>query len=751
MPRRIILLFLAFSYSFTLVAAQRSRMQMLEAAASVLNNTYAAKERKGISKRPLQELKTERNLALIGYVDGPFAVVTDDELLPAVIGVSGHPTAGDNPNFCWWLEAMNAVADEVKATGKAPSRVLPSAKKHRAKVEPLLKTRWGQKAPFNNLCPVSPEGIRTVTGCVATSVAQVLNYHRFPVKGVGESTIYFPYQNTGGEAVTARFGDTFYDWDYMLDDYSGGYSEEEATAVATLMLHAAVLSDMQFGIESAGGSGTTSLKACDGLNRYIGFSETVRFAYRQYVEDDEWMDIIYSELSENRPLICGGQGPEGGHSFVFHGYNADGLVYINWGWGGDADGYYDVDLLNPKTHTFANEQDLIYHIKTSDFAIPTTEITLSEAGSLAQRIPDHIGEGLKLSGPMNGSDLKTLRGLLGCNELGVYTNSDITHVDLTDVRIEAGGDDYLTEGSKHFTITAADELPYKAFYNCRSLQHMVLPSALHSVGDGVWGNCIALNQVTDNVASGQNYLLEDGFIYSADRTELIAALPVSRENGYYEVPEGVVAIHPYAFAGYQELTSLVLPTSLARLGTSAFNSASSVVLIRFRGEELPTLEGKNTFSGIESTCAFYVKSGLKNVMARKAQWRDLSRVMEYGTTITAQSATREHGEENPEFGFTVTGDPVSGKPELVCEANKESAPGAYVIRCLRGTVEGEGVVFVDGTLYVTESTAIQTLLGESTSFDIFTLAGSLVRRQASSFDGLSAGVYIINGRKLVVK
>ena len=73
-----------------------------------------------------------------------------------------------------------------------------------------------------------------LTGCVATATAQVLNYFKYPLRGIGSHTVYYPANDYDGTAIEANFGNTVYDWANMKDDYSGSYTNEEANAVATL-------------------------------------------------------------------------------------------------------------------------------------------------------------------------------------------------------------------------------------------------------------------------------------------------------------------------------------------------------------------------------------------------------------------------------------------------------------------------------------------------------------------------------------
>ena len=64
---------------------------------------------------------------------------------------------------------------------------------------------------------------------------------------------------------------------------------------------------------------------------------------------DNWIDLIYNELYQGRPVVYGGEGTDVGHEFVCDGYMYEGgdLFHINWGWGGMSDGYFVLSVLNP--------------------------------------------------------------------------------------------------------------------------------------------------------------------------------------------------------------------------------------------------------------------------------------------------------------------------------------------------------------------------------------------------------------------
>lgn len=71
-------------------------------------------------------------------------------------------------------------------------------------------------------------------------------------------------------------------------------------------------------------------------------------------------------------------------------------------------------------------------------------------------------------------------------------------------------------------------------------------------------------------------------------------------------------------------------------------------------------------------------------------------------TITAKSYSREYGDANPTFEYTVTGGSITGTPKLNCTATKTSDVGSYTITVEKGTVQGD-VKLVNGTLTVTKA------------------------------------------------
>lgn len=215
--------------------------------------------------------------------------------------------------------------------------ITPMAAK--SEIKPLVTTLWDQGSPYNALCPEDSYG-RSYTGCVATAIAQIMNYHEWPVKGTG-STSYIPTNIK--ETQTANFGATTYDWANMADTYTGNETEAQKNAVATLMYHCGVASYMEYS-SSASGAGTTD--AMMALINNFGYDKSIHYYFRDNYHIGDWENMIYENLANVGPVYYDGENDEGGHAFVCDGYK-DGYFHINWGWSGVSNGYFRLSALNP--------------------------------------------------------------------------------------------------------------------------------------------------------------------------------------------------------------------------------------------------------------------------------------------------------------------------------------------------------------------------------------------------------------------
>ncbi len=228
-------------------------------------------------------------------------------------------------------------------------------------IEPLISSQWDQGAPYNLLCPAdenaSQSGGHCWTGCVATCMAQIMFYWRFPLVGEGSKTYYLPtygYQS-------ANFGETYYDWNAMLNQYTTGSPAQSSYAVAQLMYHAGVSVSMQYGVN---GSGAQSQNVPPALINFFRYSSSAVYHGRQGYTQSQWETMIMGNLDDGWPLYYSGDDGTTGHAFVCDGYQegTPNMFHFNFGWSGMDDGYYSVN--NPDG--FAYNQAIVMNIHPDD-------------------------------------------------------------------------------------------------------------------------------------------------------------------------------------------------------------------------------------------------------------------------------------------------------------------------------------------------------------------------------------------------
>lgn len=230
-----------------------------------------------------------------------------------------------------WMVAYKAATASSDFSNSYPTPTV-------APVAPLLKTKWGQGAPFNRKCP-KYNGNPMLTGCTATAMAQILNYYKWNSKGY--DVLEYVNEGVGNKEISVDFTKISYDWANMLDVYEeGSYTDAQADAVAQLMYEAGVSCKAKYDVTWSGSGATSAAIPYVGFNRYYDYN--CEIWAREYVPTKLWMTVIQEELTAGRPILYSGYNGASGHAFVIDGIDAENNVHINWGWSGDADGYYDV-------------------------------------------------------------------------------------------------------------------------------------------------------------------------------------------------------------------------------------------------------------------------------------------------------------------------------------------------------------------------------------------------------------------------
>lgn len=348
--RTVVVLLACLSAFATAVARQRSAEEMRQIARQQLSKAAMARSTAPHSDAndDVQELKATVSYHVYGSNGHGFVIVSTDDDFRPVLGYSDSCFDEQRlpDGLQWWLEAMDASLQWRKATHSLTATVPYTP------TENFISTTWDQLTPYNLFCPQ-----RCPTGCVATAMAQILRYYRYPAQSTG--SCHYIYVSEKSETLNTTFR-----WDSMLDKYDYKATTEQREAVAELMRDCGYAAFTEY---AKGSSSTDLYSTALGLVNNLGFSsDYLTVAERDLYSDEEWMSLVYGELGARRPILYGATDATfGGHAFVFSGINAEGLVWVNWGWSGDGDGWFDVSNLSPKyprVYHFDKFQAMVYNI-----------------------------------------------------------------------------------------------------------------------------------------------------------------------------------------------------------------------------------------------------------------------------------------------------------------------------------------------------------------------------------------------------
>ena len=335
--------------------------------------------------------------------DGGYVIVSGDDRTEPILGYVEEGSFDPNnipENMRSWLQLY---ADQIKyivdndIQPNSPlikKRNKVAATKH--SIAELLKTRWNQGHPYNLTCPLyyKEDGTQhyPASGCVATAMAQVMNYYKFPAKTKAvipaHSCTYTLKDGTVKEVkMKAIPRNTIIDWEYMHDTYSCNdehVHDRPDTAVANLVFYCGQAVKMGYGASS----GAATSRSRDVYVDYFGFDSRAYWGGRGSYSIDEWFDMIYSEIEDGYPVLFAGHSSGGGHAFVLDGFDGDNLFHVNWGWGGGSNGWFLVSILNPGDNSgigassssdgYSMSQGALFNLRTPDTPKGNVYLSISD-------------------------------------------------------------------------------------------------------------------------------------------------------------------------------------------------------------------------------------------------------------------------------------------------------------------------------------------------------------------------------------
>ena len=237
-------------------------------------------------------------------------------------------------------------------------------------------------------------------------------------------------------------------------------------------------------------------------------------------------------------------------------------------------------------------------IQAVDDGLITKQITIKqdEAGTLPNRISvrkKYLITNLKIVGEINGTDLKFIREMAGCDYNRNETDGKLSILDLSDAKIVEGGSAYI---SYNRSGTSNDKLGNFAFYGCSGLTSLTIPSSVTSIEGYAFYRCSGLTSLT--IPSSVTSIGGSAFEGCSRLTSLT-------------IPSSVTSIKGRAFYGCSGLTSLTIPSSVTSIGEMAFRGCSGLTSLTIPSSV--TSIGESAFEGCNGLTSLTIPSSITSI------------------------------------------------------------------------------------------------------------------------------------------
>jgi hypothetical protein len=374
--KKLLLLMTAAVAALSLTAAPVDQATAFQKAKSFLaNNLYAGKIMAPAAVQPVL-LKAEMGSAKLNqpvyYIyntSTTFLVVAGDDRAEEILMIGDRPLKDINNLAPGMIDMLNMYKEQIVFLQEHPNlevKPIVSPKNtpslRATTVGPLLSCNWDQQDPYYNQCKFTynNRSYQCLTGCPATSASMVMYFWKYPTTATGTVAGYNGYLDlsSGWSSNQVSFtysalSSTTFDWDNMLDDYTGSYTSAQGNAVATLMRYVGQAEQMIYGPNGSGISVDDAQHVADMFIRYGYDSSTTRLVKQYQNMDDygnvsgqiyteaQWAAMLQEEMLAGRPVVFMAVDlSNGGHAFNVDGYNSSTNKYhINFGWSGDGNNW----------------------------------------------------------------------------------------------------------------------------------------------------------------------------------------------------------------------------------------------------------------------------------------------------------------------------------------------------------------------------------------------------------------------------
>ncbi len=303
------------------------------------------------------EVKNSSNASLAAFyivnTDNGYVIVSGDDRAKSILayGEGQLDNLNDLPEAVQYF--LDIYQKQIEYLQAHPGiKVQTRSATRGISVEPLLQSAWSQGKPYNMKTPRKGYGSDPYckVGCAAVALAQVMYKWNFPVS----SPALPGYVTETNGYVMNPLPEYTFDYENLLYTYRSNtdqYTDIQLDAIGYLMLYTGYAMNMDYATDRSG----AEYEGIDQAIRTFGFDPGYSIEMKWDYDDgtvnyseEEWAQLIQSELIANRPLVyCAfdmmsdSSSLAGGHAFNVDGYDATNDMYhVNFGMSAELNNYY---------------------------------------------------------------------------------------------------------------------------------------------------------------------------------------------------------------------------------------------------------------------------------------------------------------------------------------------------------------------------------------------------------------------------
>ena len=312
--------------------------------------------------------------------------------------------------------------------------------------------------------------------------------------------------------------------------------------------------------------------------------------------------------------------------------------------------------------------------------------------------------------------------ILGTGEMYDYKHIDdcpwyfsgVTRI-IIDDGVTTIGQYAFVECSKLTSITIPNSVTTigkYAFYSCSSLTSVTIPNSVTTIEGYAFSDCSSLTSVT--IPNSVKIISDNTFSDCSSLTSVT-------------IPNSVTTIGDWAFRGCSSLTSVTIPNSVTTINDNAFTDCSSLTSVTIPNSV--TTIGSEAFSGCTNLQKVYIGNSVKTI--GEDAFNNCTSV----TQISSEAVVPPTCDLNVFAGIN------KSKCKLIVPKNSLDA--------YKQADQWKDFSLIEGS-----TTGITNPVNNKAGLaDVYTIDGTkrLSKASTDEINALPKGVYIVNGKKIIIK